>query len=218
MKSSLQKLALVEQSHSARELFSMLFERLGIRVADTGEELSCYHRGSHIDIEEQLDESNVDYIIEITTKQVDALVELVSVGDIDEVTRYTILKTLFAPAIEASLNPFPCLKSVSSSTPLISNSIFRRLMRMENLIHVYIKSPIPGESEVGNTLVFENKEWQVSPGLHGNPGRIFYLTIDEVLAFHTHAYRALKTNSKIAWLKFGRWYLRWRSLVSQRSN
>ena len=218
MKSSLQKLTLVEQSPSAREFFFLVFERLGIRVTDTGEKLSCYHRGSHIDIEEQLDESNVDYVIELTTKQVDALVELVSVGDIDEVTRYTILKTLFAPAIEASVNPFPCLKRVSSSTPLISNSLFRRLMRMENLIHVYIKSPIPGEPEVGNTLVFENKEWQVSPGVHGVPGRIFYLTIDDVLAFHSQAYMALKANTNIGWLKFGKWYLRWRSLVSQRSN
>ena len=217
MKSSLQKLTLVEQSPEAREFFSLLFERIGIRVMGTGEELSCYHRGTHIDFEEQLDESNVDYVLELTTEQVDALVELVSVGDIDQVRRYSILKALFAPAIEASINPFPCLKGVSTSTPLISNTLFRRLLRMENLIHVYVITPIPGEPDVGNTLVFENKEWQVSPGLHGTPGRIFRLTIDDALRFHSHAYRALKTNTKIGWLKFGSWYLRWRRVVSERS-
>ncbi len=87
---------------------------------------------------------------------------------------------------------------------------------MESLIHVYIVSPVRGDPEVGHTLVFENKEWQVSPGLHGTPGRIFRLTIDDALEFHSEAYRALKTNRKIDWLKFGRWYLRWRQVVSHR--
>ena len=218
MKSSLQKFILIEQSPTARDFFALLFERIGIRVTDTGEELSCYHRGTYIEFEEQLDESNVDYVLELTTEQVDALVELVSVGDIDEARRYSIFKALFAPAIEASVNPFPCLKGVTTSTPFISNTLLRRLLHMENLIHVYVVSPIPGEPEVGNTLVFENKEWQVSPGVHGVPGRIFYLTIDDVLAFHSQAYMALKANTNIGWLKFGKWYLRWRSLVSQRSN
>jgi hypothetical protein len=217
MKSSLQKFNLIQQSPAARDFFSVLFESVGIRISDTGEEFSCYHRGIRVDFEEPLDESKVDYVLELTTKQVDGLVELVYVGDIDQVRRYSILKTLFAPAIEASINPFPCLKGVSTSTPLISNTLFRRLLRMENLIHVYIVSPVRGEPEVGHTLIFENKEWQVSPGLHGTPGRIFRLTIDDALMFHSHAYRALKTNTKIAWLKFGSWYLRWRRVVSERS-
>ena len=218
MKSSLQKFNLIQQSPAARDFFSVLFESVGIRISDTGEEFNCYHRGIRVDFEEPLDESKVDYVLALTTKQVDGLVELVSVGDIDEARRYSILKTLFAPAIEASVNPFPCLKGVTTSTPLISNTLFRRLLHMENLIHVYIVSPIPDEPEVGNTLVFENKEWQVSPGLHGAPGRIFHLTIDDALAFHSQAHRALKANTKIGWLKFGRWYLRWRRVVSRRSN
>ena len=217
MKSSLQKFKLIQQPLAAQDFFSVLFERVGIRISDTEEEFSCYHRGTHIDFEQLLDESNVDYVLELTTKQVDGLVELVSVGNIDEARRFSILKTLFVPAIEASMNPFPCLKGVTTSTSLISNTLLRRLLRMENLIHVYIVSPVRGEPEVGNTLVFENKEWQVSPGLHGTPGRTFRLTIDDALAFHSQAYRALKTNTKIGWLKFGSWYLRWRRVVSERS-
>ena len=218
MTQSIEKFKSIRQYPAVVDLFALLFEKAGIRVVDTGEEFSCYHRGTHIDIEERLDEFNVDYVLGLTTTQVDALVELVSVGDIDEARRYSILKTLFAPAIEASVNPFPCLKGVTTSTPLISNTLLRRLLHMENLIHVYIVSPLPGEPEVGNTLVFENKEWQVSPGLHGDPGRIFRLTIDDALAFHSQAHRALKANTKIGWLKFGRWYLRWRRVVSRRSN
>ena len=216
MQSSLQKLKLTQQSPAILDFFSVLFERIGIRVLDTGEELSCCHRGIHIDFEEELDESNVDYVLELTTKQVDGLVELVSVGDIDEERRYSIFKMLFVPAIEASINPFPCLKRVATVIPLVSNTLLRRLLRMENLVHVYIVSPVQGEPDVGNTLVFENKEWKVFPGLRGTPGRIFRLTIDDALAFHSQAYRALKANTNIGWLKFGRWYLRWRQVVSER--
>lgn len=218
MKTSFRKFALVDQSSTARDFFSLLFERIGIRMTDTGEVLSCYHRGTHIDFEAKLNESNVDYVLELTTEQVDALVGLLSVRYIDEKRRYNILKTLFAPAIEASVNPFPCIKEVTTSSPLISNTLLRRLLRMENLIHVYIVSPIPGDSELGNTLVFDNRKWQVSPGLQGVPGRVFRLTIDDALAFHTQARRALKANTKIGWLKFGIWYLKWRSVVAWKPN
>ena len=217
MKSSLQKFKLMQQSTATRDFFSVLFESVGIRISDTEEEFNCYHRGTRIDFEEPLNESEVDYVLELTTKQVDSLVELVSVEEIDEERRYSILKTLFAPAIEASINPFPCLKGVTSSTPLVSNTLLRRLLRMENLIHVYIISPVQGESEIGHTLVFENKEWQVSTGLHGTPGRIFRLSIDDVLEFHGQAYRALKANTNMGWLKFGGWYLKWRKVVSKSS-
>ena len=216
MQSSLQKLKLIQQSPAILDFFSVLFERIGIRVLDTGEELSCFHRGIHIDFEEELDESNVDYVLELTTEQVDNLIELLSFKDIDEVRRYNILKTLFQPAIEASINPFPCLKKVPFAIPLASNTLLRRLLRMENIIHVYIIPPSQEEPEIGHTLVFKNKEWQVFPGLHSNPGRIFRLTIEDTLTFHSRAFIALKSNNTMGWLRFGAWYLRWRKIVSKR--
>ena len=87
---------------------------------------------------------------------------------------------------------------------------------MEDLIHVYIRSPIRQEPEVGHTLVFERKEWLVFPGLHGEPGRVFRLTVDDALEFHNHAFGALKTDSRIGWMTFARWYLKWRKRVSYR--
>ena len=87
---------------------------------------------------------------------------------------------------------------------------------MESLLHVYIKSPLQEESDIGHTLVFERKEWLVYPGLHGEPGRVFRLTVDDALEFHKNAFGALKTDSRIGWISFARWYLKWRKRVSER--
>ena len=213
---SIEKFQSVRQYPEAVGLFALLFEKAGIRVVDTGEEFSCHHRGTHIDFEEQFDEASVDYVLELNTTQVDHLIELASNKEIDDVRRYRILHTLFAPAIGASVNPFHCLKDITVSNPLLSNQLFRRLLRMEDLIHVYIRSPIRGDPEVGHTLVFERKEWLVFPGLHGEPGRVFRLTVGDALEFHKHVFNALKTDSRIGWINFARWYLKWRKRVSER--
>ena len=216
MESAVEKLRSLEQSPSTSDFFSILFETVGIRIVDTGEELSCYHQGQHIEFCEQLNESAVNYVLELTTEQVDNLVELLSFKDIDEVRRYNILKTLFQPTIEASINPFPCLKKVPFAIPLASNTLIRRLLRMENIIHVYIIPPSQDEPEIGHTLVFEKKEWLVSPGLHGEPGRVFRLTVDDALEFHKRVFSALKIDSSRGWIVFARWYLKWRNRVSER--
>jgi len=211
---SIEKFQSVRQYPEAVGLFALLFEKAGIRVVDTGEEFSCHHRGTHIDFEERFDEASVDYVLELNTTQVDHLIELVSKREIDDARRYRILRTLFAPAIGASVNPFHCLKGITVSSPLLSNQLFRRLLRMEDLIHVYIRSPIIDDPEVGYTLVFERKEWLVFPDLHGKPGRVFRLTVEDALEFHKHAFNALKTDSGIGWIIFARWYLKWRKRVS----
>ena len=216
MTQSIEKFQSIQQYPAAVDLFALLFEKAGIRVVDTGEEFSCYHRGTHIDFEERLDEASVDYVLELNTTQVDHLVELASYREIDDARRYRILRTLFAPAIGASVNPFHCLKGITVSSPLLSNRLFRRLLRMEDLIHVYIRSPIRDEPEVRHTLVFERKEWLVFPGLHGESGRVFRLTVDDALEFHKHAFSALKTDSRLGWITFARWYLKWRKRVSER--
>lgn len=213
---SIDKFQSIFQYPAVIDLFGLLFEKAGIRVVDTGEEFSCYHRGTHIDFEERFDESSVDYVVELNTTQVDHLIELASDRKIDDVRRYRILRTLFAPAIGASVNPFHCLKRITVSNPLLSNQLFRRLLRMEDLIHVYIRSPIKDEPEIGHTLVFEKKEWLVSPGLHGEPGRVFRLTVDDALEFHKHVFSALKIDSSRGWIVFARWYLKWRNRVSER--
>ena len=214
MAQSIDKLKSIEQTPDTLELFGKLFEAAGIRISDSREEFSCYHQGTYIEFKDVLDEASVDYVIELTTTQVNNLLELMSTKHIDDIRRYRILSTLFTPAIDAAVNPFHCLQGITVSNPLLSNRLFRRLLRMEDLIHVYITPPVQQEAAIGHTLVFKQKEWLVSPGLQGNPGRVFRLTVDDALEFHQHAFNALKTDSRIGWLAFARWYLRWRKRVS----
>ena len=84
MKQSIEKFQSIRQYPAAVDLCALLFEKAGIRVVDTGEEFSCYHRGTHIDFEERFDEANVDYVLELNTTQVDHLIELASNRVIDD--------------------------------------------------------------------------------------------------------------------------------------
>ena len=208
MTKDIDKFRSIRQYPEAVEFFSLLFEKAGIRIIETGEEFTCYHLDTYIGFESRLDQTSVDYVVELNRVQVDHLVELASNREINDAKQYRILSILFGPAIEASVNPFHCMKGITGSSPLLSNRLFRRLLRMEDLIHVYIRHPISEEPEIGHTLVFEEKEWSVSSGLHGEPGRVFRLTVDDALEFHKHAFAALKTNSNIGWLTFARWYLK----------
>lgn len=212
----LKKFQEAQQNPAIVDFFSLLFEKAGIRVVDTGEEFSCYHRGTHINFESPLDETSVDYVLDLNIVQVEQILQLVDSREVDEVRQYKILHTLFAFAIDASVNPFHCLKAASNSSTLLSNSLLRRLFRMENVIHVYLLSPIKGDCDVGHTLVFVNKEWSISSGIHGNSGRIFRLTVGDALDFHKSVFDAIKMDSRIGWIKFARWYLTWRRKVSEK--
>ena len=109
MAQSIDKLKSIEQTPDTLELFGKLFEAAGIRISDSREEFSCYHQGTYIEFKEVLDEASVDYVIELTTTQVNNLLELMSTKHIDDIRRYRILSTLFTPAIDAAVNPFHCL-------------------------------------------------------------------------------------------------------------
>lgn len=213
---SIHKLESVLQNTDTADFFSILFQKAGIRIVDTLEVITCYHQGTHITFEKGLDQSEVDYVIDLNTSQIDDLVELLSGNQINDQTRYDILKSLFLPAIDASVNPFHCLKYVTKSNGILSNPFIRRLFHMEDLLHIYMVPPGENPSEVGHTLIFAGKEWLVFPGLHGNSGRVFKLNIEQTMQFHGQAFTAIRTDSHIGWLRFARWYLKWRSNVSQR--
>ncbi len=215
MTQSIEKFRPIRQRQPVVDLLAMLFENAGIHVTDTGEEFSCHHHGTHIDFSEHLDTTNIDYVIEVDTEQVDHLVEVVSVNEVDETRRYMILSALFGPATKGSVNPFHCMNRVTRSGTLLSNRFLRRLLRMADLIHVCIKSPVLDEPEIGHTLVFDGNQWSLLSGLQGEPGRVFHLTIDDALDFHAHAFSALKTDSRIGWMIFAHWYLKWRRRVSK---
>ena len=128
MTKDIDKFRSIRQYPASVDFFSLLFEKAGIRIIETGEEFSCYHRGTHINFESPLDETSVDYVLDLNIVQVEQILQLVDSREVDEVRQYKILHTLFAFAIDASVNPFHCLKAASNSSTLLSNSLLRRLL------------------------------------------------------------------------------------------
>lgn len=205
MATSLEKWESITQSTRIVKFFENLFERVGVRVTDTGEVFTCHHRGGHIELEPTLDESKVDYTVEIESFQVDRLVEHTRTGEIDEVEQYRVVRALFTPATAATLKH-----------PMMSNLIIRIFLGIEDLIHVYLKSPVPEAEDVNHTLTYVKGQWLAIPGLHGRPGRTYRLTMDDALTYHKQAFLAIKANKWSQWMKFSRWYRRWRKTVSTR--
>ena len=214
MKSTINKLKSLAKYTESIKLFVSLFEDAGIHVTDTNEKFSIHQKAGEISFQTKLNRTNVDYIFETTSEQVDNVIKLASVTYINEINRYKILKALFHAALAGGVNPFYCLKLVPQGSSLFKNSILRKLLRLQNSVHVYIISPIKSEPQQIATLLFVNGEWQVKPGKVGTAERTFQITIDEALEFHYQAFKAIKSNSKLQWFKFTRWYLKWRKKVT----
>jgi len=206
---SLEKWRSITQPPEVVEFFHGLFDRAGVRVTDPGEAFTCVHRGDRIDFEPDLDPARVDYVVEVTTGQVDRLAGHVRAGRLDEAERYRIVTALFTPATAAT-----------QRHPVLCHPMVHWLSGAENLIHARLVPPAgagaAGGPPAAHTLVYAHRQWLVFPGLHGRPARTFRLAVADALEFHRRAFALLKTNTAGEWVRFGRWYRRWRKGVSTR--
>lgn len=203
MGSSLEKWRNLTQPPPVVEFFQGLFECVGVRVADTGEEFSAKHLGDRIEFESSLNPAQVDYVVEIDSSQIDRLAEHVQSGKLDETEQYRIVSALFTPATAAMLK-----------SPVLSHPILRWLAGVEDVIHVHLRGAPAGEKEFQHTLVYANRQWLVLPGLQGQPRRVYKLNLQEALAYHRRAFAAMKKNTWGEWMAFARWYRDWRKGVS----
>ena len=214
MQSTIEKLKSLAEYAESIKLFVQLFEDAGIHVTDTNEQFSIHQKAGKVSFQTKLNRSNVDYIFETNSKQIDNVIKLAAVPYIDEINRYKILKALFHAALAGGVNPFHCLKLVPKGSSLFKNSILRKLLRLQNSVHIYLKTPIKSEPQQIVTLLFINGEWEVKQGKVGAAERTFQITIDDALEFHSEAFKTIKSNSKLQWIKFTRWYLKWRKKVT----
>ena len=208
MITSLQKWQSIVQDPRVVLFFTDMFERLGVRIVDTKEEFTCILRGDNVEFEPSLDEKNVDFTIEIQSFQVDRFAEHAKTGELNLPEQYRIIRTFFSPATAAT-----------QKNPVVTNPILRALSGIEDLIHVYLKSPTPDEpdcEDANHTLIFINRQWLVIPGLYGTPKRIFHLNMSDALAYHKKVFAALKANTTGGWYSYWRWYLSWRKTVSSK--
>lgn len=206
MGTTLEKWQAVTQDPRVIGFFKGTFERAGVRVLDTGETFTVVHRGDRVDFEPTLNESTTDYTVEIQQFQADRFVEAARTGELDPLAQYRAVRALFTPATQATLK-----------NPMLSNGVLRRLSRVEELIHVRLRSPVAEqEPDVTHTLVHVRGQWLVIPGLHGRAGRTFELSIADAVLYQRHVLSALRANNWSGWLRFALWYLRWRPTVSHR--
>src|SRR5436309_1935447 len=127
MATSIEKWQSLTRHPQIVQFFRGLFERAGVRVSDTGEQFTCHHKGDHIELSPGLDPAGVDYVVEVTSPQVDRLTTYSGDRELDVHERYRILGALFTPATAAMLR-----------APVLANPWLRWLQGAEDIIHVHL--------------------------------------------------------------------------------
>jgi hypothetical protein len=205
MPASLDKMQAAIQHPQVIEFFRGLFDSAGVRVIDTGETFTADHTGTNVVFTEGLNEDRVDFTVEITSAQIDLLLQYAGDGDLDDYERFRIMAVLAAPATEGALRR-PAIKSK------FLRSILFKIGRAESLMHVTLASP-DGSSDIGHTIAYVDGAWIVTPGLHGDVPHVYRLTVDDAVEYQRKMLAARKANSITTWLAFARWYGKLRKRV-----
>lgn len=202
--SSMGKWQALTQPPGVVEFFRGLFDRVGVKIIETGEAFTGLHKGDKIEFASGIDDPDVDFTVAITLEQVDRLTRHVVSGELGTAEEFRIVRTLFTPATQATLQ-----------NPMMSNGLLRRMNGVEDLIHVHLRSPVEEEEDVNHTLIHAAGQWVVIPGLHGKPRRVFDLTMADALEYHRRTLDAIHKDSFMNWLSFASWYKKWRKNVSK---
>jgi hypothetical protein len=185
------------------DVFVDFFGNLGIRVEETGEEVTIHHKGDSFEIEEGINEDEVDYSITIRTQNILNFAGHAQDGELDDAEIYTTLEYMFTPITARSLKD-----------PDLARNIPKFVRKRENNTHVTLHSP-DKSSSVSHTIIYLNKEWIVAPGLYGTPKRVYNMEVQDALLYQRKVLEALKLNTKKDWKAFRRWYAEWRKGVSK---
>ena len=188
------------------EFFSGIFENMGIRVLETGEEFTVHHLGASFSLSPGINEAEVDYIVEVKLENIQGLVDYGADEEIDRLEAYNIVEVIFTPLTRTSLK-----------NPVMSNGFLRWLSGVENLIHIYLISP--DESRVkAHSLIFINDEWLVIEELYGVAKRTYRLDVEQALLYQRKVFEATREDTMGVWWDFANWYREWREGVSTTGN
>ena len=190
------------QTPELLEYFNNVFHRLGIEVEETGEMFTIEHAGSEFIFSSGIDESSVDFIVPIKLHNIDNMINHSRDGMIDPSEAWRILDVLFTPLTEVTLQ-----------TPVLAVNWRRKLAGVEDLIHVYLINPDGGEASK-HTLIYIKGEWLVLRGIHGSPKRTYRMSPEHSLEYQRVVYKATKKDTFFGWMKFAKWYKKWRKDVS----
>ena len=163
--------------------FSGLFDVIGITIEETGEELTVRIGSDKIHIDPGLPD-RWDSLVPLKIENVTNMVSHAVDGRLDAFEAWRIVSVLFTPLTREALK-----------NPVLSKGIFRRLARVEDLIHVRLLGP-EAEQAASHTLAFVSGQWLVLEGLHGKAGRTFTMTGEECVTYQKQVWRAMKANKR----------------------
>ncbi len=187
--------------------FDGLFEIVGVRVVDTGEEFTCRLRGDGVAFVEGIEKAEVDFVVDIQAFQVERLASHVRTGELSEVEQFRILVSVFGPVANSGFND-------PAAGVFMTGRFFSWFIKRRNITHMHLSSPDPGEEpNVEYSLLFVNRQWLLVPGLRGTPERVFKIDIERGLALHRELLAVMKADNWRRWLAFASWYKRWRDEV-----
>lgn len=200
---ALTALQALEQPAALVQQFAGLFREAGIRLRDTGEQITCSFRGDRVAFSAGIDEAAVDFVVEAYAYQVARLVSQVASGAVDDRFWFRLARALLT---QSALSPRHVLNN-----PLIANPVLRTIIGGKSLVHVYLVSPNPEEgADATMTLAYVNGRWLMIPGLIGAPQRIFRVTVDQALELQRHLFAGKVAAGPKEWLAVAQWYKGWR--------
>jgi hypothetical protein len=184
------------------EYFKGIFDYLGITVKETGEQFTVHHLGTSFELLQGIDPSKADFIITIKQENVDRMLKHGMDSKIDDEESFLIARAIFTPITESELN-----------NPFLTNKRYLRMAHVDKLMHVVLLDPDKKE-DYSQTLVYAEKQWIVTEGLHGKAKITFRLTPAQAVEFQRHLFEAKKTGTKKGWIKFVKWYKDWKKSVT----
>ena len=191
----------VAQTDELVDFFTGMFEVMGIVIEETGEEITVRVVEGKVQIEPGLPD-RCDFLVPLKMENVTNMVSHAADGRLDAFETWRIASVLFTPLTRETLK-----------NPVMSRGMLRRLARVEDLIHVRLLGP-EAEQVASHTLVFASGQWLVIEGLHGQARRTFSMTGEECVTYQKQVFKAMKANSIMGWIRFARWYGKWRSSAS----
>jgi hypothetical protein len=202
----LQRLQQMQQSPDAVKLSQGLYDRMGVQIIDTGEELTGINKGDRIEFIEGIDSKTVDFSVKVYAYQMDALIASAEKGFHSEMSRFLFIREFFLASNEGRSNIL--------NNPLIANPLLRFVIKGKKMLHLYLVSPDPNlAKDASYTLFFVDGHWNVARGIYGTAQRVFRVTTDEAYELHKHMYQGMKSHSFFEWYKIAKWYVGWRNKV-----
>ena len=190
------------QTPELLDYFNDVFQYLGVEVEETGEKFTIEHAGDRFILSEGFKPGKVDFIVPLKLENIENMINHSKDGKIDPSESWRILDVLFTP-----------LTRVTLEIPVLSVNWRRKLAGVEDLIHVYLINPT-GEEASKHTLIYIKGEWLVLKGLHGTPKRTYRMSPEESLHYQRVIFEAIQKDTFLGWMKFARWYKKWRKGVS----